>query len=739
VAQFANPNIVTFAQLKQSEIQLNGPYEQRGFSFAPPADWGLTAGAQLDLSFGVSFNTTNAQANAQEQSDIVAVSGGTLTVMMNNVVLAVISLTKIGEVSQKIDIPVAAFVTDRTDGRMDLRFILDSGFSCRTSGLHTIVFIRPTSFLTLPHTAVKPSTSLVNFPRPIFQNSFVPDTALLIVPNDPSPAELQAALTTAAGLANLSGNTILLDMVTQSGFNSTNAGNNHLIFVGKSGSLPILSGLTLPLPISNGQFALSEDGQDDGVVEMINSPWSSTGSHVILVVSANTDLGIVKAAQAVSTGVLRPNRFENLSVIREVNTTPITSPQAVDRTLTDLGFGGSSLQTRGYSSEEYTFDVPTGTAVSPDAYFELIYGHSSLIDYNSSQIVIILNDQPIGSIRMSDATASLPTNRAKFMIPPAAVVPGKNYLNVVVNLEPVQDCTSPDTQGLWVNIWPQSTLHLPLTATSFTLDGPQDLAAYPAPFIYNPVLEDTAFVFARKDLESWRKALQIAAYLGSHAKGPLAAFSVYYGDDMPVAERAKYHLIVVGRPSQIPLVGEMNDNLPVPFLAGSDIVSDSASFQVTYQIPPDAPIGYIQTMLSPWNPNHVVLAILGNTAEGVGWAASALIEATLRYRLGGNFAVVNDRQIITINTRFAAAATTGNINATPVSNVPISLLNTASPPPTARPGWILPLLALLVGLILVILTAITFRNRTRRQPKMVSNSDQQAQGSQKPKNNPPAR
>jgi hypothetical protein len=183
----------------------------------------------------------------------------------------------------------------------------------------------------------------------------------------------------------------------------------------------------------------------------------------------------------------------------------------------------------------------------------------------------------------------------------------------------------------------------------------------------------------------------------------------------------------------------MNDNLPVPFLAGSDIISDSDSFQVTYEISPDAPIGYIQTMLSPWNPNHVVLAILGNTSQGVGWAANALIDYTLRYRLGGNFALVNDRQIITINTRLAAAVTTGNTNATQVANVAASPLNTGSQPPVARPGWILPVLALLVGLMLVILIAIAFRNRTRRQPRMVSNSDQQAQGSQNPKNNPPPR
>ena len=65
-------------------------------------------------------------------------------------------------------------------------------------------------------------------------------------------------------------------------------------------------------------------------------------------------------------------------------------------------------------------------SVNPDAYFEIVYGHSSLMDYNSSQIALLLNGQPIGSVRMNDTTASLPTNQLKIMIPPAAIKPGDN-------------------------------------------------------------------------------------------------------------------------------------------------------------------------------------------------------------------------------------------------------------------------------------------------------------------------
>jgi hypothetical protein len=711
VAQLANPNVVTFTQLQQNEIQLTGPYDSWAFSFATPADWALKEGAQLDLSIGVSFNAYITDVQNQINTSVV-VGGGTLTILYNEVILTALPLNKVGEVETILNIPLGALNSNREDGRAVLRFILESSESCRITGTHTIVNIHPTSFLTLPHEFVRPSTSLINFPRPIVQNSFLPDSALVIVPEQPSPAELQAALTVSASLGYFSGNRMILDMTTINNFANEDTANNHLIFVGRAASLP-LEGLELPLPVTNGQFQLSDNGPDDGLVEMIDSPWSS--SRVILVVSANTDPGIIKAAQAISTGILRPNRFNNLALIEQVNLTPISTPQAVDQSLADLGYQGSLFQSRGYNNEQFIFNIPVGMTVNTDAYFELVFGHSSLMDYTSSQIVVSLNDQPIGSIRMSDATASQPTNHEKITIPPSAIVSGINRLDVTGYMVPLYDCSPPNVQGLWINIWPQSNFHLPLVGASISPVAPQDMAAYPAPFIYDPTLGNTAFVVEHNDLESWRKALQIAAYLGNQASGPLTALAVFYGDELPIAERPKYNLLVIGRPSMLPIVTELNDNLPAPFSSGSDQASES-NFQVTYRIAPDSSLGYIETMLSPWNPNNVVLAILGNTTQGVSWAASALIDSKMRSRLAGNFAVVNDQQIVTTDIRFAALNTTTGITTTAlpsIADAPIDIGSIQESP--SRPRWILPVIATLVGLIVLILMIVIFRNRHKRE------------------------
>jgi hypothetical protein len=685
VLQLANPDVVTFSQLRQSEIQLNGPYDSKSIYFIIPADWNLKEGIQLDLFVGVSFNS-----GLKDQGNVIG--GGTLTVLLNNIVLDAAPLNDVGETEIKINIPVSTALSN--DGAMSVRFVLDSGTSCRIVGWNTTVYIHSTSYFNLPHDIVRPSTSLVNFPRPIIQNSFLPDSALLIVPDKPTAAELQAALTVAAGIGNLSWSGLELDMITMSNLKE-DLTKAHLIFIGKASSFPLLDGLNLPLPSAGGQFQFPGGGPDDGLIEMISSPWSS--SHVVLIVSANTDTGIVKAAQAVSSGTIRPNRFENLAVIEQVNTLPISGPQAIDQTLSDLGYEFRSFQSRGGDGQEYLFNVPAGMTVSTEAYFDMVYGHSSLMDYNVSQIVVLLNEQPIGSVRMSDTTAAVPTNHAKIMIPPLAVLPGVNRLSVRVVLEAISDCTSPDSGGLWVNVWPQSLIHLPLMATSLDHLISRDLAAYPTPFIYDSTLGSTAFVLERNSLESWRNAMQIAVFLGGSANGPLTQLSVFYGDAMPVTERSKYHLLVIGRPSQMPIVAEMNNDLPAPFLSDSDIVSDTGNFQVTYRIPPDSPMGYIETMLSPWNSENVVLAILGNTIQGVNWAAAALVDS--RWQLGGNFAVVNNKQIISSSTRYVETSS-GEVPAAEIpSIITTPLSETATGLPMTRSGWILPVLIVSIGLI----------------------------------------
>lgn len=714
----SDPNIVTLSMLGRSEIHLTGPYDSYYFSFGLPADWKITSGATLNLKKMVSISTgvDTTQTGNNVATNLNGVMGGTLTVMFNSSTLAVIPLVQGGDLPEIIQIPPEAFTTTNTSGLMDVAFILNSGFSCRLLG-QTNVVLRADSAFSLPHDLVLPATDLAKFPRPIYQNSFAKDSALLVVPDKPSAAELQSALTVSSGLGVLTAGALTLDLTTVGQLTADQKAANHIIYVGNAASLSKLGNLPLALPVGQEGFSLKEDKPDEvGVVQMIDSPWSK--SRVLMVVSGNTDPATIKAAQAVSSGIIRTNTAPNLALVKDVQPSITTATPKVDETLGDLGFASRLIENRGLSYASYTFTVLPGFTLGSDATFNLIYGHSTLLDYTRSGINIYLNTKPIGSVRMSDVTAANATNQIKITLPPAAVVAGTNTLELRVSLVPVDDCNSPTLHNLWVNIWPESMLHLPVVAATTSQVTNASLATYPAPYTYSPMLDNTAIVLPHDDLQSWRSAVQIANYLGSVANGQLSALVAFYGDSIPAAERSKYNMLIIGQPKQNPIVDEINGMLPIPFATSSNVPQEK-NFQVTYIIPADSPMGYLEVLISPWNPDRVVFAALGNTEQGLNYASTALTDATLRAKLAGNFAEVQDQQVTSVDTRQTIGLPpeiTQNQGVTTTKIDVSNYLNTEAS--QQRPAWIPIALGALVLVILVILVSGSFlqmaRNRRRK-------------------------
>ena len=703
---------IHFFQIQQADIQLVGPYDVAFMTFGLPAEWELNGPATLNLSLHVSLSAITATLGEER----VVGSGGTLVVEFNRQIVGSFPLTQNENLTLPIQIPRALLEPVRDDGHQEIVFILDSGFSCLINQQMSLT-IRNSSNVTFPHSIVLPDTNLARFPFPIYQDTIYPDSALMVLPDRPTAEELQSAMALSAGLGRMSSSSMMLDLTTLSSITPEQLANNNLILVGKAASLPILAELQLPLSPNAGSFQTEAD--DDGVVQMVHSPWSN--GRVVLLVSGDTDTAVVKAAQAVSTGVLRQNVTTNLSVIQNVQESIQSFQQNTDFTLSDLGYESTLLQRRGVDSVSYNFYIPPGMTVNPDAYFELVYGNSALIDYARSGLIIQVNGQPIGSVRFSDVTSATTTNHIQINIPSSVALPGTNSLEIISNLQPTDHCSLPNLRGLWANIWSESRFHLPLIQTIAQLNLAIDLADFPAPFILDPSLRTTAFVLPPNDLESWRSAQQLASYLGDRSNGSIVFLKTFYADAIPDTARSDLNLIVLGLAPQMPIMTELNEFLPAPFEAAAGIASEN-NMQVTFRIPSDSPVGYVEFLPSPWNEKNFVVAAVGNLRQGATWAASALYDASLRSRLAGNFAVINDQQVTTTDTRISA----------PAAQIPVSTLqpdvvvvppsvDTANPVTVSRPIWILPALLLTVGLIVLILLGVVYNSavQSRRRGKFI--------------------
>jgi hypothetical protein len=703
----AVPGAITLGNLGKTDVSLTGPFDSTTVTFGLPAEWKFTGDAKLDLSITTVLNAVGITD--------VQPYGGTLQVSFNQVHVATLTLNKSETASEPITIPAAQLVSARADGLMELKFTLNSGISC-LANQHMNVVVNPTTQITFQYEEQKPSTSLLNFPRPIIQSTIYADTALVVIPDKPTAMELQSAMTVIAGLGNLSASTLGLDLVSVSKLTTEQKAGTNLIYVGKAASLTALADFDLPLKVQSGAFKFSDGGQDNGVVEMINSPASVR--NVILVVSGNTDAGTVKAAQAVSTGVFQQNTAPNLAIVEKIQDANATADTVTDQSFADLGYAERQFSTRGVNSSTYVFDIPSGKTLTTDAYLELAFAHSALLDYTSSGIVVLLNGQPIGSVRMSDVSAAQAINRVKIPIPPTVAIPGSNRIEVRANLEPLSNCTDPNSRSLFIEIWPDSQFHLPFTATALNTQSIADLKAYPEPMIFDSTLATTAVIFQKNDYESWRAFAQVASYLGDRSNGSIYKLAVFFDDDLAAADLSKYNLIVVGQPSKSAIMEKLNSTLPVPFIAGSDI-TQTKFLQVTYQVPASVPVGYVELMPSPWNKEKVLIGAFGNKLAGVNWSISALVSAPLRSQLAGDFAVINETQVQTVDSRIVVPVA----NNTPVVEAVATALATPQPqaapvPTTSRTPWLVPGLVLaIIAIVLVLVIAIVsnLRNSMRKK------------------------
>jgi hypothetical protein len=548
----------------------------------------------------------------------------------------------------------------------------------------------------LPHDLIDPPVDLRLLPSPFSQNTFNQDVAIIVVPDQPTAQELQAALSISAGFGRMTFNGLLISLIPVSQATPDILASTNLIFVGKAKELPLLKNVSLSAPITNGVFVAKDSSPTDGIIQMAISPWNKT--KVVMVVGGNDDKGIVNAAKAISTGMLQVGANPGLSVVSNVQSVaPVFNPTDVNRTFADLGYDSIVSNQVGLNVVRYRFTIPQSYTIGSDAYLDLNFSHSSLLEYQRSTIVVNLNGQPIGSVRLSDETVG--QGNAKIFLPASAARPGSNVLSLDIDLEPRNNCINPLLNGLWMRIDSSSSLHLPfvpnLTSTSTLID----LAKYPSPFAFDPLMKDLAFVLSPNDPTGWNVAAQVASSLGNSTAIQLAGLEAYYADSVPEVTKQERNLIIVGKPSKLNILSELSNALPAPFEPGTDLASQK-NLQIAYHVGSGMDVGYLELLSAPWNSKRAVLYVGGSSDLGVRWAGAALQFGRLRSKLSGNLAFINGEQVVVANTTVLQVPQNASTTAMPVNESPV---NQSQQVVVERPTWIVPTIFAILGVIILLL------------------------------------
>jgi hypothetical protein len=706
-------DVFTFGQLGSSEIVMFGPIGTGQILFGVPSNWQLTPGTEVTLRFNYASNRVVSTVDG-----VVGLPGVTLRFFFNGVPLRTIFLTESGNVEVTIPIPSEAFTADSVDGRHRISFLFDSRFDCIETTTSATLIISADSSINLKHEIVPITPDLTIFPRPIYQaDSIIPSVATIVIPDNPSEAEMRAALSVSAGLGALTNGELQYNMVPVGQFSEASKADTGVILIGLPENLAVLQDISLPYPSQNGAWVVAGMEPDDGLVQTAVSPWNQ--GNVALVVSGNSEAGLLKAAQAVSAGNLVPTGRPDVSVISAVNPSTISDIIPQDQTLFSLGYENRSIGGFEGTYTSYFFPASAEQVLSIGGYVDVVLSQTDLLDLNRSGITIYLNRNFLGSIRFTDDVDQVTTTRLNIL--PGTIRRGNNLLEIYGDLIPIYDCFSLNLSSNTVVISGLTNIHLPIAGQQLNLNAFLNLNDYPAMFTSDRNLGELAFIVARNDPIGWDTASKLAFNIGATASIPIATLDAAFGDSVPQTLRDEYSLILVGRASNLPIISELNESLPAPF----DLDSDEAiqpALLVNYRLLPGVSVGYLQLTQSPWNADNAILVVAGNTDAGVPMAGEKLIRPEFGAQLNGNLSLLYNDQVLTADTRFGqsreslVSSLPAEVLATPAQPQPVPGVSVGDVEIEARPSWILPAMIVLGVATVLMLLVLVLQAWARRLP-----------------------
>jgi len=708
----------TFKELGYQEKLMVGPFATTTIRYSVPENWQILPGGSISLRFALTVSNSGSTSTTPDRIH------GTLLVMMNSKTIETIFLDKVGDYN--ITIPLndtEALKSVAVKGEHELRLILDSSVSCNYGNVQTTLMINPLSSLTLEHEETTPMIDLSVFPRPIYQpNSIFATQILVVIPNNPTTADVQAAMDLITGLGSQTEGKLIVSIKSAKELTDIDKKSNNLAFVGPLSAFPILNSATWPIPVKDGKFLLGEKQKDDGIILAMSSPWNS--AKIALLVSANSDVAVLKAAQAASTGRLITSGRPDLSLIADVNPDNKGFPFVQDQTFADLGYQTQTFNQMGENYSQLKFYISPEQASTGEAYIDLVTSHSKLLNLDGTSISILLNNEIISSMSFSANDEQVSTDHIRILT--SLLRPGENVLEISANLVPYYSCSTVDTTSAWVTVSNTSLIHIPVaTENENKIKFVKTLKDYPEFYFADPTFRNLALVLAKDDPTAIEAAAGIAFYLGASTNSSFANLTVAYADKVSDDVLKNDNLILIGRASTLPLLSKFNKDLPAPF----DITTDQAKqdvMLVNYSLPEGVNVGYIQMVKSPWNDDNVILTVTGNTQAGIPMAAKAMDNDIMSVQLAGNYAIIAGKQVLTTNTLLGSSRDSlaaGVPNSVTVTPTPGGFAAGVVPEVKGQPDWLLPAFFGGSGVLVLSIIVLIIRLLVKKPEDTVVNKD----------------
>jgi hypothetical protein len=732
----------SFAQLGEEKIQLRSPLDAYQVDFSLPYRWVVQEGEQTFLE--LSFNLTLMEDSRFLTDAEVFENLPHLEVYIDDVLID--GFTPAPGFGQQVRIPIPAGVFPQSKSNshtLSLFYFRDS--DCENF-LSSVLEINNLSAFNIDYEVAAPVLSLVDFPRPLVQDSFMEEHLYLVLPDAYTEADLSAAAVVSAAIGDQGRGSVEISTLFASEATPEALTGRNVIAIGQPNSNAFISQAYAQQALSTGLVAdgtlLHPDGsqvtQEDGVLQMF-TPAGLNGT-VYLLVTGGSEQAVQKAAYALASANPQYGLANDWSVIDQVYASEISeSGNGSDGQLVfdDLGYHDTEYIGIGTRSDTFTFYVPHNWELTDTPSVTVSYAYSSILSETNSVINLELNGKLVGSVPilkdvLGETQATIQLRAEDF------AVGEKNRMRITPIMDLTRRCERYDTNLTWLRIHGDSFFNIPHDTTT----NAQGISAFTSPFFYllsspenNKILFNLPADASKIILDGF---VQTAKAIGQERRFDNQEFSVSFQQTLP--ERfVDYHIITIGTPTSNMVIQEVNDALPQSFVPGENTLNQVVG-NVEYVLADDFSVGVVEVIASPLNPNRGLSVITGTTEEGLAWALNAFSNSSSLRQLTGDLSFVSGEIIESLVTTAATRKLVQNTIEGVVGeevNVETNDISDSDDKDSASAsstdddsgfGWgdFLPVLfgALLVVGLLV--TGISFARNLRTDSKTASDSDESA-------------
>lgn len=594
--------------------ELRGPYQAVFGNFSLPYDWALTGDVLLELRLTSAFQSLLEAFTTEEFADNVLDRYGIVRVELNGKQIGEERITDSGSYALQFELSAEDVLLEMQTNT--LRISWDASAACQQS-ITTAISIDGDASLSFPMEtrAVKPAMRY--FPAPFYAPDAIASyPTALVVPASADADTLSAMAAVAAGLGRQSAGQIDLTVYRGDTVPASVLDSHHLVLVGTDADIAQVietnGGAQAPNPGTS-----SPDGA--GAISLLPSVWN--GQRAMLVVSGADGTALRKAAAAVSAESFFTTTGGNQAYITDV-ADPLEGRQwDIDQTFTAMfDWAEITADALGMEAVRLAFHVPADISLSPEAYIELYFRHSQLINYLQSSVTVGLNGRTIGTIRFGDQTAT--NGLARIILPPNSVRPLRNELTLTFTLVPQDLCADERSGNYWVTIFGDSYLHLPPVFEDTPLAERVYLDDVRSTFFSKSSFSDLSLVLGDIENGTLQAAADLAVQLGAMTIANQMLMDAQVIDTLD-AEAGEKAVMLIADSTQVAGVDALNMLLPLPFRSDGTLARlDSEG--VSFSLDTEQDFGVLQ-VVERGNGKRPWVLVSGNSSKGIQLAVDSML------------------------------------------------------------------------------------------------------------------